>query len=166
MEFFILAAVDRGGLTTMYSLRRRAGLEPGGIRPALKNLEQEGFLHRSESGLRRRREFELSESGAQVLSHGWAECLRGQGEIDAILRSACVAELMADVKTSRAYLAAMASERTWQAQHRSLEAAHLPRRDPLSNYMWTRALCVSRRLEAESSALTLVSQGREPAGNE
>ena len=166
MEFFILAAVDRGGLRTMYSLRQRAGLEPGGIRPALNNLEHEGLLRRSESGPRQRREFDLSESGAKFLSHGWGECMRGKGEIDAILRSACVAELMGDVQASSNYLAAMASERTWQAQHRSREAAHLPRRDPISNHMWMRAICDSRRLEAESSALLLVSKGREPPGNE
>ena len=65
MEYFILALIGRANLTSLYDFQQKAGLQPGGIRSALKRLEEFGLIHRAESSTRRRRNLSLSLEGVR-----------------------------------------------------------------------------------------------------
>src|SRR3954454_23727883 len=94
MEMFILAAVSRGGLDTLYALQQEAGLQPGGIAPVIRRLEQEGLLTRLEGGKRRRRAMKVTEKGEEFLGSQWGNLIDDRRELESILRSATVALLM------------------------------------------------------------------------
>ena len=72
MEFFILALIARMGLTSLYDIRESAGLQPGGIRFSLDQLEKRGWITRSEPGRRRRRDLALTADGRELLERSWA----------------------------------------------------------------------------------------------
>jgi DNA-binding PadR family transcriptional regulator len=159
MEIFILALVNRGGLNSIYALQKRAALQPGGIRPALTRLEAAGLLERSDHGSRRRRELIATGAGSQFLSEHWYRALQGHIDLESVLRATAVALLMGDVDTARQYLRDISVERERSAKQRELEAeSYGDRSDPLSNYMWMRALCESHRRRAEGVALQSVRQ--------
>jgi DNA-binding MarR family transcriptional regulator len=109
MDFFILAAVARGGLHSLYELRKGVGLQPGAIHPALRRLEGEGFLARSPQEKRRRRLMTVTPKGEQFLDTGWRNSVRHYPEPESILRAATVAILMGDRAFATNYLWSVAS---------------------------------------------------------
>jgi DNA-binding PadR family transcriptional regulator len=160
MEFFVLASIERAQANTLYAMHQRAGLQSGGVRPALKTLQQDGLLLRAKTGQRRRREFRLTESGRSFLAQNWPSCLHHHVDIESVLRSAAVAELMGDVSASTQLL-----DRTAYLRHQAAAEREIPEvldttSDPLSNYRFMRALCERQRLEAEANALSAIVQMR------
>jgi DNA-binding MarR family transcriptional regulator len=156
MEFFILALIDRAGLASLYSFQKHAGLQPGGIRPALKRLEQRNLIQRAESARRQRRDFSLTPGGRDLLSRFWKKCLKDSLDTEAALRSICVALLMGHPDEARDFAKSLRANRTDGAHEKELEAEHLNRaqNDPLSLYAWMRALTEARRRGAEGEAFT------------
>ena len=64
MEIFILALIDKAGLTSLYAFQQQAGLQPGGIRSTLERLEQRSLIERAESSARQRRDYSLTLEGS------------------------------------------------------------------------------------------------------
>jgi DNA-binding MarR family transcriptional regulator len=160
MEFFILALIHRVGLTSIYEFQQRAGLQPGGIRPALARLEQRNLINRSESAARRRRDFALTSDGLALLHGAWQQCLNDHTELEAVLRAAFVAVLMGGVDQAIAYLFSLATTRRATADEKAAEAERFKKTqgDPLSAYTWMRAATESHRRSAESDAFLQLSQ--------
>jgi DNA-binding MarR family transcriptional regulator len=159
MEFFLLALIEKAGLKSVYSLQKQASLQPGGIRPALKRLESAGLLVRKDEGARSKRELVVTEKGRKFLSEHWSRALHTYMELESVLRATATALLMEKSKTARSYLDDAIVERESSAVQRDLEAtSYQDRSDPLSNYMWMRAICESHRRRAEVNALRSVSQ--------
>ena len=155
MEFFILALIDRAGLKSLYSFQKHAALQPGGIRPALLRLEQQNLIQRAESSRRQRKDFSLTPEGKDLLSRAWQQCLKDTGEPEGVLRSICVALLMGQPDTALYFAMSVRDNRSSEARGREQEAEGLYRaqNDPLSLYMWMRAITEARRRNAEGEAL-------------
>jgi DNA-binding MarR family transcriptional regulator len=158
MEFFILALIDRASLKSLYSFQKHAGLQPGGIRPALQRLQQRNLIQRAESSRRQRRDFSLTLEGKAFLNRSWKECLNDSADTESALRSICVALLMGQPNVARVFTMSVLSNRIGIAREKELEAEGLNRAqdDPLSLYMWMRALTEARRRGAESEAFELL----------
>ncbi len=151
MEFFILALIDRAGLRSLYSFQKHAALQPGGIRPALRRLEHRKLIQRAESSRRQRRDFSLTLEGRAILNRAWQQCLDDSADTEAALRSICVALLMEHRAEALAFTMSVRANRVEVAREKELEAEGLSRtqNDPLSIYMWMRALTEARRRGAE-----------------
>jgi DNA-binding MarR family transcriptional regulator len=167
MEFFILALIHRVGLTSLYAFQQRAGLQPGGIRPALARLEQRKLIERSESSARQRRDFALTQDGAALLQGAWQRCLDDHAEPEAVLRAAFIAVLMGGVELAIVYLLSLATTRRAAADEKTAEAEWVKKtqKDPLATYTWMRAVAESRRRGAEADAFTQLSQYLEANKN-
>jgi hypothetical protein len=160
MEFFILALIERAKLRSIYSFQQRAGLQPGGIRPALVWLELRGLIKRAEFAARNRKDFFLTEDGSLFLLGAWKECLRDHTDTESVLRAACVGLLMGEVDSAVAYLHHLANLRRLTAQEKTREAKTLEPtlKDPLSAYAWVRVMNEAQRRGAESEAFTQFAQ--------
>jgi DNA-binding PadR family transcriptional regulator len=108
MEFFVLATVSRGELTSLYELQQGVGLQPGAIHPVLKRLEANGLLDRSEQRRRRRRTMTVTREGERVLEDRWKSCLKSYPDVESILRAAAVAALMQNRREAITYLRGIA----------------------------------------------------------
>jgi DNA-binding MarR family transcriptional regulator len=160
MEFFILAVIGKARLTSMYALQQRAGLQPGGIRPALRRLERLGFINRAQSSIRQRRELSLTTRGEKSLAQARQRYLQDYPDAESVMRAACVALLMGDQQAAADYLLGQAGGRDWAAKDKKMEAERLEKtqRDPLSTYAWMRALTEARRRSAEGEAFSRLGQ--------
>jgi DNA-binding MarR family transcriptional regulator len=160
MEFFILTLVGRVGLRSLYELRRRAGLEPGGIRSAMKSLETERLILRTDPGKRRRRNLALTAAGSAVLEHSWTYCLREYPGADAVLRAAFVGWVMGGPSAAASYLERMGASCREKAQQNFNESEHLKslKSEPLSSYAWMRFSNEAHRRSAESVAFLSMSR--------
>jgi DNA-binding MarR family transcriptional regulator len=111
MEMFLLAAISRGGLNTLYALQRAAGLQPGNLAPVIRNLVGAGLLIRSERGKRGRRAMTLTEAGERFLVDEWKNSPEEHREMESILRSVTVALWMGDAAMAVDILFRLASAR-------------------------------------------------------
>ncbi len=121
MGIFLLAAIARGGLRTLYALQQEADLQPGSVKGVLGHLEAQGLLNRSAGAKRGRRDMAVTEAGEELLRNEWVQCLDPTREVESVLRSATVALWMADTSRAADFLRNAASMRR-------------PRRAPLA---WT-----------------------------
>lgn len=160
MEYFILALIGKAGLTSLYAFQQKAGLQPGGIRSALKRLEDLRLIHRAESSTRRRRDLSLSPEGVQFLNHSWQRCLGGYPDSESVVRATAVALLMEHKKIAAQYLKGMALSRRYSAKEKTMDGEQLKMkaREPLSTYVWMRSLCEAQRRSAESLAFAALGQ--------
>ncbi len=110
MPLFVLASVARGGLRSLYTLQKGVGLQPGAIHPVLRRLEEDGLLHRSPQGRRRRRLMTVTPKGDQFLIERWRDCLCLHPDVESVLRATTVAILMRDLRSAVAYLHEAAHE--------------------------------------------------------
>lgn len=156
MEYFLLALIGRAGLTSLYTLQQRAGLQPGGIRPALRRLEKGGFLAHAQPSARRRRNLSLTARGVSFLNDTWKQGLSDYADAESVLRAACVAMLMGDREYASDYLLGQSLTRQSAGKEKNMEAERLQtgRLDPLSTYAWMRALTEAQRREGESNAFS------------
>lgn len=154
MGFFILALIGRAGLKSLYSFQKQAGLQPGGIRPALQRLEQRNFIQRAESSRRQRRDYSLTPEGKALLNMAWKQCLKDSIDTEAVLRSICVALLMDQPDEALYFTMSVRASRSSEAREKEHEAEGLNRAqdDALSLYMWMRVLTEGWRRGAEAQA--------------
>jgi DNA-binding PadR family transcriptional regulator len=160
MEYFILALIEKAKLTTLYAFQQRAGLQPGGIRPALHRLEEAGLITRAESSKRQRKALSLTPQGLFFLTQTWQVCLRDHPDTESVLRAACVALLMGDRNRTSQYLEQLALSRQTMAEEKKMNTQQLERtqKDPVSTYLWMRTLCEAKRRHGESEVLEALSQ--------
>lgn len=102
MEFFIMALVANAHLASLHEFQQRAGLQPGGIRPALQRLERAELITRAQASRRKRKALALTPLGSQVFYSSWRECLRDYPDTESMLRARCVA-LQIGAKRSAAW---------------------------------------------------------------
>lgn len=163
MEMFILALIGKAGLTSLYAFQQQAGLQPGGIRPALERLEKQNLIERAESSSRQRRDFSLTDEGSRYLDAAWRRCLADHSETEAVLRAVCIALLMGAAVEAASYLQSLATTRRYAAEVKSMEAEQQGKtqKDPLSAYTWMRVVTEARRRNAESEAFLELGQYME-----
>lgn len=150
MDFFVLAAISRGKLQSLYELQHGVGLQPGGIHPVLKRLEEDGLLERSEQQKRRRRLMTVTSKGEQFLDEKWQDCLRDYQDVESILRAATVAILMGHRNAAHDYLMGA-------ADHHEQNVPESPtdpkiKRSSVELYAFMRWLWESRRRESAAAA--------------
>ncbi len=156
LELFTLVLVGRG-LVNPYELHQRAGLSVGAVIPALKRLEAGQYLRRSAAGARRRQEFALTAKGQRALSE-WRQLLEAPvpGDLDGILRVACLALLGSDRRAAAGFLRQAAERKQHAARGSELQGRELQKtaeRGPLEFYAWMRAAGEEARAKAEASVL-------------
>lgn len=152
MYIFILAAVSRGRLDTLYALQQEAGLQPGGVMPVIRRLEEEGLLTRLEEGKRRRRMMKLTEKGEEFLGTEWTTGLDVKREVESILRNATVALLMGDPGLARAFLEDAARVRELRVGH-SKPTVSTAEAAPIEFLAEMREVSESRRRTMEAALL-------------
>jgi len=145
MELFLLGVVTRGKLRSMYELQRTAGLEPGGIRPALRRLEKQELLVRSKEARRRRRLIEVTEKGRQVLEQQWSKCIQPYPDAESVLRAAGLAVLMGQPQSAGSYLNFTANDYERKAGAGQANSMQPQSGSPLQLYGSMRALWQTRR---------------------
>ncbi|HUN83889.1 MAG TPA: hypothetical protein VMU48_05885 [Terracidiphilus sp.] len=169
MEFFILALIGRMGLASLYAFRQDAGLEPGGIGPAIRRLESLKLITRGEPARRRRRELALTPTGREFLEGRWTGCIRHYGDGESVLRSAGVALIMEGPKRAADYLDEMGATRRSESTELKMRQEYLDRsqKDALSTLEWMRICTEAHRRDAESKAFLSISQSlRERSRND
>lgn len=112
MDFFLMAAISRGGLNSLYAFQRHAELQPGSISSTINSLGKFGLLGRRDAEKRGRRPMVLTETGERILAEQWRGSLNPHREIESVFRSATVALLMGDVDAAIEFLFRSASERS------------------------------------------------------
>src|SRR5208337_3373442 len=145
MELFLLGVVTRGKLRSMYELQRTAGLEPGGVRPALRRLEKQELLVRSKEARRRRRLIEVTEKGRQVLEQQWSKCIQPYPDAESVLRAAGLAVLMGHPQYAGPYLISMSNDYERKAGAGQANSMQPQSASPLQLYGSMRALWQTRR---------------------
>ncbi len=145
MELFLLGVVRHGKLRSMYELQRTAGLEPGGIRPALHRLEKQELLVRSGEARRRRRLLQVTEKGQQVLEQQWSKCIQPYPDAESVLRAAGLAVLMGQPQYACNLLNSTANEYERKAGAAQANSVQPQSASPLQLYGSMRALWQARR---------------------
>ncbi len=159
MELFIMTLVGKLGLKSLYELRQQAGLEPGGIRSAMRTLEKEKLISRTDPGKRHRRDLALTTAGSAFLEQFWRQCDRDYPDAEAVLRAAFVAWVMDCPAHAVAYLEKIGQsrrERTQLMQHEQ-ESLKRSQTGPVSSYAWMRLETEAHRRRAESDAFVSIS---------
>jgi DNA-binding PadR family transcriptional regulator len=152
MPLFLLALISKGGLRTLYDLQQQAALQPGGVQPVLRQLENEGFLTRSEEGKRRRRVMSVTEEGERLLAEQWPACMVFHSDVESVLRAATVALLMEQPHYARGYLLDSAVD--YERKSKNLPAAgQNSSRTILDVYISLRTGWETTRLESAAQTL-------------
>jgi DNA-binding MarR family transcriptional regulator len=152
MEIFLMAAVSRARLNTLYALQQAASLQPGSLSHVIKVLEEARLLVRSEGAERGRRAMTLTETGERFLAEEWRTSLDANREMESILRSVTVALLMDDSSAALSFLHQAAFERERrQGPHRFRTFSR--ESTPIDMQAEVRAVYESRRCEMEARVL-------------
>lgn len=159
MGYFLLAVIEYAGLTSLYMLKEEAGLQPGGIRPAVTELERAGLISRAAPGKRRRRDLKLTDEGREVLRDSWKRCLDDHVDAESIVRSAMVGWFMEGPGFAAIYLEFAGSSRKEKAEAMIRDAEHLKRSQtgPMSSYRWMRLETEAHRRRAEGEVFLSIS---------
>ena len=151
-----MAAISRGGPTTLYAFQRSAGLEPGSINHIIKGLEKGGFLTRSEGAERGRRTMALTEAGERFLAQEWRKGLDAGREIESVLRSATVALLMGDIGEASRFLSESITKRTPLQGYQELETIS-PQGTPINFHNAMRTFYLNQRRTMEIGVLERIA---------
>jgi len=157
LELFLLALLSRG-IATPYDLQASAGLSPGASIPALGRLEAAGYVVKGEQEARRRLEYNVSARGKKHLESSWKALLESpaKGDMDVVLRTACVALLMGEKKRVVAeYLAEGSKMRKLESGRFSLSNAPGLRHPGL--YAWMRQVGEPTRTASEAAILKKIA---------
>src|SRR5437868_800310 len=143
MEFFILAAIDKGGLDSLYLLQTRANLQPGGIRPALERLQAGHALKRSAPARRGIRPWIVTEFGRYYLTRYAHDVAKNYPDEESILRAAAVLLLIGDTEAAAEYLQTSGDWLYSKGSAMSTEGEGLISKitDPIEHYMHMRMSC-------------------------
>jgi len=147
-----MAAISRGGLTTLYAFQRTAGLEPGSINQIIRRLEKGGLLARSEGAKRGRRAMALTEAGERFLVQEWKKSMDARREIESVLRSATVALLMGDIGEASRFLSESITRRPPLQSHQELETIS-PQGTPINFHNAMRTFYLNQRRTMEIGVL-------------
>lgn len=152
MDTFVMAAISRGGLTTLYAFQRAVGLEPGSINHIIRGLEKGSFLTRSVGAKRGRRAMKLTEAGERFLVKEWRKSMDARREIESVLRSATVALLMGDIGEASRFLSESISRRPPLQSHQELETIS-PQGTPINFHTAMRTFYLNQRRTLEIGVL-------------
>jgi DNA-binding MarR family transcriptional regulator len=152
LDIFVMAAVFRGGLNTLYAFQRAAGVEPGSISHIIRRLEKGGFLARSEGAKRGKRAMKLTEAGEKFLVEEWKKSMDAHREIESVLRSATVALLMGDIREASRFLSESIADRPPQQGHQELETIS-PQGTPINFHSAMRTFYLGQRRTMEIGVL-------------
>ncbi|MGB8032108.1 MAG: helix-turn-helix domain-containing protein [Terracidiphilus sp.] len=152
MEIFLMAAISRGGLNTLYLFQQVSGLEPGSINHVIKELEKAGLLVRSEGAKRGRRAMALTEVGERFLVEEWKKSMDARREIESVLRSATVALLMGDIEEASRFLSESITRRPPLQSHQELETIS-PQGTPINFHTAMRTFYLNQRRTMEIGVL-------------
>jgi DNA-binding MarR family transcriptional regulator len=152
MEIFLMAAISRGGLNTLYALQQAAGLQPGSLAHIIKALMEAGMLERSEGAKRGRRAMKLTEAGERFLVKEWRKSMDAHREIESVLRSATVALLMGDNDEASRFLSESITRRPPLQSHQELETIS-PQGTPINLHTAMRTFCRNQRRTMEIGVL-------------
>ena len=160
MEVFLMAAISRGGLNTLYAFQQAVGLQPGSLRPVIQYLEDAGLMVRAKGAKRGRRAMALTEAGERLLVKEWRNSLDPHREMESILRSTTVALLMGDVGAACSFLIRSGSERLQLRDLQGLRETSV-RSAPISFHAHSRALYESRLKAMEADVLEKLARDME-----
>jgi DNA-binding PadR family transcriptional regulator len=157
MEMFLIAAISRGGVNTLYGFQQETGLQPGSITKVIVNLQKDGLLDRSDSAKRGRRAMRLTEAGERLLLEEWKLSMNAKREMESILRSATVALLMDDIGAAISFLLQSVFERVRHQGHQEFGSVSLERK-PIDLYAAMRDVYDSRRRAMETDVLKKLAE--------
>lgn len=157
MAMFLLAAISRGGLNTLYAFQQAAALQPGSIKHAIQELEKAGLLDRSQGSKRGRRTMRLTQAGERFLLNEWPNSMDARREMESVLRSATVALLMGSIGEARRFLSESIGRRLQQEGHRELETISA-QGSPIDFHGAMRALYLNERRAMEIRVLERVAE--------
>ena len=159
LDLFLLALI-RAGIDTPYQLHTDAALSLGATLPALKRLEQAGYLRRGQPGTRGRTEFEITKSGERHLKSRWGPLMEAAvpTDVDAVLRIVSLGILSgADKATVAVYLkraATVKEENSKRQKAATLNAqASIRAVQDTELYAWLQAIHKATRVAAEAKLL-------------
>ena len=159
LDLFVLALLRRG-IDTPYRLLASSGLSPGASIPALRRLEEAGYVRSSKPGPRGRTEYRITTAGHRHLENEWQNLLEHPVPTDteAILRTAALAVLSGcDKRVVSTYLKKASAAKASDSQRRSAEAktaeASLSGDSDTGLYGWLHAMHATARLKAEAQVL-------------
>jgi DNA-binding MarR family transcriptional regulator len=152
MPIFLMAAISRGGLNTLYAFQQAACLEPGSINHVVKELEKAGLLVRSEGAKRGRRAMALTEAGESFLVQEWRRSMDARREIESVLRGATVALLMGDIGEASRFLSESITRRPPLQSHQELETKS-PQGTPINFHTAMRTYYLNQRRTMEIGVL-------------
>ena len=161
MQLFLLTLIAKGGVRTVYQLKRDALLSQGGVRSALKWLQENDYLERSGPlGDLNRKEIAVTRRGLEVLEYQWR---KGVDEIlnwdtDTSLRFAWVALLMDKAAGLEALHSSARGSQTVAKYFQQQAEQGCDIGSPVSVYRWMRVVLTAERDEAESRALTRIAE--------
>jgi len=155
-----MAAISRGGLSTLYALQKSVKLQPGNLAPVIKRLQECGFLTRSEAAKRQRKVMKLTEPGETFLKEYWNQSLEFDRDFESSIRGVALALFMSDLEIAQDYSGRLASRREWEA------AQTAPRMDaegasPVEFYATMRAVHENRRVAMEAAVFKEIEKSME-----
>ena len=152
LELFVLALVSRG-VTTPYDLKMSAGISPGASIPVLSRLKASGWIRTGDEGSRNRQEYLITAKGMAILV-GWKEAFKSPrtDDLESTLRTACLALLMGEPKSSvAAFFRRSAGQRKGhRTNHDSLPDSEA---SPGAIFLWMRQQASADRIRAEATLL-------------
>lgn len=169
LDLFILALVQRG-CATPYDFLVQAGISVGSSAPVLARLEKSGSIEGSSPGVRDRRQFSITNSGAKALESGWRRLLSFRStDPDTILRITYLAWACGRRTEVSDFIAASAitlqnAATTRRAEARQLQEATANR--GAEAFRWLKLGFEAARLEAQSKELLeLGKRVKKPKGS-
>lgn len=152
MEMFLMAAVSRAGLDTLYALQRTVGLQPGSLSQVIKGLAAAGLMVRSEGAKRGRRAMALTDAGERFLTDEWKTGLDPKREMETVLRGAAISLLMGEAQTAIDFLIQAAYLRRLRPVSQALSAKH-PKKSAIDLYGELRSVYEYKRRVMEAAVL-------------
>ena len=161
LELFVLALLECN-VNTPYKLLAAAGLSPGATLPALRRLEESGYVQKGKPGSRGRVEYHVTPDGDRHIKDTWRSLLVDPtgSDMDSILRTATLAQVLgAPSRVVTKYLNRAADLRTAESDRHSSRHARTKRSavEAINVYSWMQRVYLASRLSAESRVLRKVA---------
>jgi DNA-binding PadR family transcriptional regulator len=161
LELFVLALLECN-VNTPYELLAAAGLSPGATLPALRRLEESGYVQKGKPGSRGRVEYHATPDGQQHVKNTWRSLLDDPAgsDMDSILRTATLAQVRgAPSRVITKYLKRAADLRAAESDRHSSRDTRTKRSvvEAINVYSWMQRLYLITRLSTESRVLKKVA---------
>lgn len=158
LDLFLLALID-SGLTSAYAFRELAGISVGATLPALRRLEEYGFVIRGQKQARNKQNLELTPAGTRELKIALKRILSEYQEhpptdTQSVLRVCSLVLKENNKHSAKKLLLAAANERVKRARSMTEQQLQFDSRvNAALGYQQMSARCAAASLEAESKAL-------------